>query len=90
MPHAENRRKAAALLRIEYRSFLYKLKKTRNWRVVPLCYECRAQQNGRQRSWASKALAILIRIVAMELGLCRSARARRAAGLEVGRNLGGA
>jgi hypothetical protein len=37
-----------------------------------------------------RTLAILMRRVAMDCGLCRSARTRRAAGLEVGRNLRGA
>jgi len=58
--------------------------------LILLCYKLRAQQKGQQGSCLSRALAIRMRSVAMDWGLCRSARARRAAGLEVGRNLRGA
>jgi hypothetical protein len=58
--------------------------------LVLLCYKRREQQNGQHGSCWSRARAILMRSVAMDCGLCRSARARRAAGLELGRNLRGA
>jgi hypothetical protein len=58
--------------------------------LVLLCYKRRAQQKGQQGSCWMRTLAILMRRVAMDCGLCRSARTRRAAGLEVGRNLRGA
>jgi hypothetical protein len=54
--------------------------------LVLLCYKLREPQKGQQGSCRSRARAILTRSVAMERGLCRSARVRRAAGLEVGRN----
>ena len=58
--------------------------------LVLLCHKRRMQQNGQQRSCLSRNLASLIRSVAIECGLCRSARMRRAAGPEVGRNFLGA
>jgi hypothetical protein len=58
--------------------------------LVLLCHKRRVQQNGQQVSRLSRNLASLIRSVAIEYGLCRSARMRRAAGLEVGRNFLGA
>jgi hypothetical protein len=58
--------------------------------LVLLCHKRREQQNGQQLSCLSRNLASWIRSVAIECGLCRSARMRRAAGLEVGRNLLGA
>jgi hypothetical protein len=58
--------------------------------LVPPCHKRRTQQNGQQGSHLSRNLASLIRSVAIEYGLCRSARMRRAAGLEVGRNFLGA
>ncbi len=58
--------------------------------LVLLCYKRRTQQKGQQGSCWMRTLAILMRRVAMDCGLCRSARTRRAAGLEVGRNLRGA
>jgi hypothetical protein len=54
--------------------------------LVLLCHKRRAQQTGQQGSWLAKNLAILMRMVAIELGLCRSARTRRAAGFVLGRN----
>ena len=59
-------------------------------RLVLLCYKRRAQQKGHCGSWVRRKRAILLRRVAIEAGLCRSARARRTAGLEVGRKLRGA
>ena len=58
--------------------------------LVLLCYKRRVQQKGQCGSWVRRKRAILIRRVAIEAGLCRSARARRAARLEVGRKLRGA
>ena len=58
--------------------------------LVLLCYKRSEQQKGQQGSCWSRARAIRMRSVAMDCGLCRSARTRRAAGLEVGRNLRGA
>ena len=58
--------------------------------LVLLCHKRRVQQNGQQVSRLSRNLASLIRSVAIECGLCRSARMRRAAGPEVGRNFLGA
>ena len=58
--------------------------------LVLLCYKRRAQQKGQCESWVRRKRAILIRRVAIEAGLCRSARARRTARLEVKRKLGGA
>ncbi len=58
--------------------------------LVLLCHKRRTQQNGQQGSRLSRNLASLIRSVAIEYGLCRSARMRRAAGPEVGRNFLGA
>jgi hypothetical protein len=58
--------------------------------LVLLCHKRWTQQNGQQGSCLSRNLASLIRSVAIEYGLCRSARMRRAAGLEVGRNFLGA
>lgn len=54
--------------------------------LVLLCYKSNEQQKGQQRSSRSRARAIRMRSVAMDCGLCRSARERRAAGLELGRN----
>jgi len=59
-------------------------------RLVLLCHKRRVQQNGQQGSCLSRNLASLIRSVAIEYGLCRSARMRRTAGTEVGRNFLGA
>jgi hypothetical protein len=58
--------------------------------LVLLCYKRLTQQKGQQGSCRSRILAMRIRSVAMERGLCRSARTRRAAGLEPGWNLRGA
>jgi hypothetical protein len=58
--------------------------------LVLLCYKRLEQQKGQQGSRPSRARAIRMRSVAMDCGLCRSARARRAAGLELGRNFRGA
>jgi hypothetical protein len=58
--------------------------------LVLLCYKLSAQQKGQQGSRPSRQRAIRMRSVAIECGLCRSARARRAAGLVPGRNPGGA
>ncbi len=44
--------------------------------LILLCYKRRRQQNGQQGSCRRSALAILIRSVAIELALCRSARTR--------------
>ena len=52
--------------------------------VLP-CYK-REQQKGQPGSCWSRARAIRMRSVAMDWRLCGSARTRRAAGLEVGRN----
>ncbi len=58
--------------------------------LLLLCYKRNAQQRGQQGSCGTSRRAIRSLRVLMELGLCRSARARRAAGLEAGRNLRGA
>jgi hypothetical protein len=58
--------------------------------LVLLCYKRRTQQTGQQGSCWSRNLASLIRSVAIEYGLCRSARTRRAARPEVGWNFLGA
>jgi len=58
--------------------------------LVLLCHKREEQQNGQQVSCWIRNLARRIRSVAMEFGLCRSARVRRASGLEVGRNVLGA
>jgi hypothetical protein len=58
--------------------------------LVLLCYKRRAQQNGQWGSWARRKRATSIRRVAMEVGLCRSARARRTARFEGERKLRGA
>ena len=44
--------------------------------LVLLCHKRRMQQNGQQVSRLSRNLASLIRSVAIEYGLCRSARMR--------------
>jgi hypothetical protein len=54
--------------------------------LVLLCYKRNEQQKGQQGSCRIRARAILMRSVAMDCRLCRSARTRRAAGLELGRN----
>ncbi len=54
--------------------------------LVLLCYKWAEQQKGQQGSCRIRARAILTRSVAMDCGLWRSARTRRAAGLELGRN----
>jgi group II intron reverse transcriptase/maturase len=56
--------------------------------LVLLCYNLRAQQNGQQGNRLSNPRASRMRSVAIEFGLCRSARTRGAAGLELGWNLG--
>ena len=58
--------------------------------LVLLCHKRGTQQTGQQGSCLSRNLASLIRSVAIECGLCRSARTRRAARPEVGRNFLGA
>jgi hypothetical protein len=58
--------------------------------LVLLCYKRKEQQSGQCGSWVRRKRAILIRRVAIEAGLCRSARARRTARLEVKRKLRGA
>jgi hypothetical protein len=58
--------------------------------LVLLCHKRREQQNGQQVSCLSRNLASRIRSVAMECGLCRSARTRCAAWPELGRNFRGA
>src|SRR4029079_4077554 len=58
--------------------------------LVLLCYKRRAQQKGQCGSWVRRKRASLIRRVAIEVGLCRSARTRRAAGFEVARKVCGA
>jgi hypothetical protein len=58
--------------------------------LLLLCYKRRVQQKGQWGSWVRRKRAILIRRVAIEAGLCRSARARRTARLEVKRKLRGA
>ena len=58
--------------------------------LVLLCHKRREQQNGQQASCLSRNLASGIRSVAMECGLCRSARTRCAAWPEFGRNFRGA
>ena len=58
--------------------------------LILLCYKRSAQQNGERGSWARRKRATSIRRVAMEVGLCRSARARRTARFEVERKLRGA
>src|SRR5215469_2875290 len=58
--------------------------------LVLLCHKRREQQNGQHTSCLSKNLAIWMRSVVIEDGLCRSARTRRAAREEVGRNFRGA
>src|SRR3954471_11763029 len=50
--------------------------------ILP-CYKRREQQKGQYGNWVSRKRAILIRRVAIEVGLCRSARTRRTARLEV-------
>ena len=62
----------------------------RNFLLILLCYKRREPQKGQHGSCWSRARAILMRSVAMDCGLCRSARTRRAAGLELGRNFRGA
>jgi len=44
--------------------------------LVLLCHKRRVQQNGQHVSCLSKNLASLMRSVAIEYGLCRSARMR--------------
>src|SRR3954447_25061309 len=58
--------------------------------LVLLCYKRSEQQKGQQGSCWRSTLAMRRRMVAMEPGLCRSARTRGAAGLEAGRNCRGA
>jgi len=58
--------------------------------LVLLCHKRREQQNGQQASCLSRNLASWIRSVAMECGLCRSARMRCAARAEFGRKFRGA
>ena len=58
--------------------------------LILLCHKRGEQQNGQQVSCLSRDLARRIRSVAMECGLCRSARTRCAAGPELGRNFRGA
>src|SRR3954449_10431656 len=58
--------------------------------LILLCYERRAQQKGQCGSWVRRKREILMRRVAIEAGLCRSARTRRTARLEVKRKLRGA
>jgi hypothetical protein len=58
--------------------------------LILLCHKRRTQQNGQQVSRLSSHRASLIRSVAIEYGLCRSARMRRAPGPEVGWNFLGA
>src|SRR3954452_11378189 len=58
--------------------------------LVLLCYKRRAQQKGQCGSWVRRKRAILTLRVAIEAGLCRSARTRRTARLEVKRKLRGA
>jgi predicted dehydrogenase len=48
----------------------------RNSALVLLCYKRRAQQRGQQGSWCTSRRAMRRRSVAIEVGLCRSARAR--------------
>jgi len=60
---------------------------------VLLCYKSHSrlpQQNGQQKSWERRVLANWTRNVAMECGLWRSARTRRAPRFELGRNFRGA
>jgi len=61
--------------------------------LVLLCYKSHSrlpQQNGQQKSWERRVLANWTRNVAMECGLWRSARTRRAPRFELGRNFRGA
>jgi Transposase DDE domain len=58
--------------------------------LVLLCYKRSVQQRGQCGSWVRRKRATLIRRVAIEVGLWRSARTRRPARLEVGRKLRGA
>src|SRR3954467_12547430 len=58
--------------------------------LILLCYKRRAQQKGQCGSWVRRKREILMRRVAIEAGLCRSARTRRTARLEVKRKLRGA
>jgi hypothetical protein len=44
--------------------------------LVLLCYKRKTEQKGQYRSWLSRKRASLMRNVAMERGLCRSARKR--------------
>ena len=55
--------------------------------LVLLCHKRREQQNGQQASCFSRNLASRIRSVAIECGLCRSARTRFAARPELGRRI---
>ena len=55
--------------------------------LVLLCYKSNTPQRGQKGSWEDKRRAILMRKVAIEFGLCRSARTRPA-GPEVGRKCG--
>jgi len=79
----ERPRPAALYPHAQHGMFLYNL-------LVLLCYKRRAQQKGQCGSWVRRKRAILIRRVAIESGLCRSARMRRAARFEVQRKLRGA
>src|ERR1700740_127866 len=58
--------------------------------LILLCHKRKMQKNGQQGSCWNRNLASWIRSVAIECGLSRSARMRRAAGPEVGRNFLGA
>jgi hypothetical protein len=71
------------LLKVALAAFFFSL-------LVLLCHKRREQQNGQQASCLSRDLASWIRSVAMECGLCRSARMRCATRAEFGRNFRGA
>ena len=58
--------------------------------LVLLCYRRKVPQKGQQGSCRRRNRVIRMRRVAIERGLCRSARTRRAAGLQAGRNRGNA
>src|SRR5208283_1651976 len=60
---------------------------TREGLLVLLCYKRNAPQIGQQGSWDDKCRESLMRSVAIEFGLCRSARTRPA-GPKVGRKRG--
>ena len=63
---------------------------SRVWALVLLCHKRRPPQNEQYVNCLSRNRASRMRGVAIEPGLCRSARTRRAARDEVGRKFRGA